>query len=131
MTHATYYQRTGVFLIHAGDTLLYQAIGYAGRWDGRNRPEADHLATIGPLPRGFYRVGKPRRHPRLGPLALPLQPFQTNEMFGRAGFYIHGDNRTGDASHGCIILNRAAREAIVDLDVATVEVMPDQVQPKG
>ena len=43
-----------------------------------------------------------------------LDPFPSNDMYGRSGFYIHGDNPRGDksASEGCIILARPIREAV-------------------
>jgi hypothetical protein len=39
-------------------------------------------------------------------------------MFGRDGFLIHGDSveHPGTASHGCIIMSRAIREAIAQSD---------------
>jgi hypothetical protein len=45
---------------------------------------------------------------------MPLTPDPANDMCGRAGFFIHGDNITapGTASDGCIILSRTTRVAI-------------------
>lgn len=88
--------------------------GYAGHPPFVNDPAAQALVSRGPIPRGKYRVGRPFRHNRLGPAASFLEPFSDNEMFGRSGFFIHGDNSFGDqsASHGCIILKRSVREEI-------------------
>jgi hypothetical protein len=45
---------------------------------------------------------------------MPLHPDETNEMFGRGGFYIHGDNphHPGWSSDGCIIMAHVIREQI-------------------
>lgn len=131
-THAVYEQSTGRFRILAvvdgtdEERTIHTADGYAGRGGCKNAPRCEKVQSRGPLPRGFYRVGAPRHHPRLGPLALPLHPLRVTEMYGRSGFYIHGDSAKdpGNASHGCIILPRASREAIVEFCVATLEVVP-------
>ena len=36
---------------------------YAGRLDAKNKPDQDHRKNRGPLPRGFYRIGRPFNHP--------------------------------------------------------------------
>ena len=45
---------------------------------------------------------------------LPLTPFKVNNMYGREGFFIHGDSidNPGNASNGCIVLNRQWRVMI-------------------
>ena len=93
---------------------LVVADGYSGHGAGVNCPEMQEVAMVGPLPRGVYTVMPPITHPRLGPVAMALVPDAANEMFGRSAFYIHGDNGRGDrsASEGCIVLPRAARNAI-------------------
>lgn len=78
--------------------------GYSGRGEHRNCPASQRVKGEGPLPRGWYTIQAPVKHPRLGPYALRLDPDSENEMFGRGDFWIHGDNAEGDASHGCIIL---------------------------
>jgi hypothetical protein len=60
-----------------------------------------------------YAIGEPRHHPVIGPMAMPLTPDLGNEMYGRSGFYFHGDSaqhpgagREGDQqeSHaGCVL----------------------------
>ena len=83
---------------------------YAGRGEGRNNPAMQNRRNIGPLPRGRYAVGAPvGTH---GPVTLPLTPHRGNEMHGRGGFLIHGDNVAGDASRGCIIADRETRDLI-------------------
>ena len=139
VTNATYEQDTGVFTIWAviddggNERCLYECSGYAGRGDHKNRPASECRRGEGPLPRGVYRVGVPQEHPRLGPVAFPLYPFGSNRMCGRSGFWIHGDSRRnpGNASHGCIILNRVAREAIIEFNVRTVEVLVPASRASG
>ena len=94
------------------------AQGYAGgdegRWpDGRNNPAMESVPQVGPLPRGIYTLGEPVEGSRLGPYAIPLAPDPANEMFGRSGFFCHGDTvPSGNASEGCIILPRFARDVL-------------------
>lgn len=131
-SRATYEQRSGLFEIWAlvddshAERCLYQSVGYAGRGTHKNRPASEGVKGEGPLPRGFYRVCPPVDHPRLGPLAFRLLPYVHNEMFGRSGFFIHGDSakNPGNASHGCIVLSRAARDAVLEYGVRYLEVVP-------
>jgi hypothetical protein len=110
MTSATYEQATGLFTL---ETVLPQRfVGYAGHGRGRNNPDLDCVTNLGPLPRGRYRVSLPFHHPTKGPFCFRLTPDEANVMHGRSGFLIHGDNARGDASEGCIILGRPAREQI-------------------
>jgi len=55
---------------------------------------------------------------RRGSLTIPLIPSSSNQMFGRSGFLIHGDNSCGcdSASEGCVILPRWVRELLNDSD---------------
>lgn len=119
MTTLTYSQRTGQL---SGPGI--SASGYSGHQEGKNNPalETDH--GVGPIPRGTWRIGAPVDHPHLGPRALPLSPAPGTETFGRSGFFVHGDSSAhpGDASHGCIVLPRNVREAIVDGGFDSIEV---------
>lgn len=90
--------------------------GYSGGNKGQNKeginnPEMQNLHDIGPLPEGIYTRGTPVEGTHLGPLAIPLTPDSTNTMYGRSGFYIHGDviGAPGTASDGCIIMSHATR----------------------
>ena len=137
MAFAVYEQSTGLFAIFEFDDggnerCLGEYRGYAGRGLHKNNPASDHVRNLGPLPRGFYRVGDCFDHSRLGVLAYRLEPFAVNEMHGRSGFLIHGDSRLapGDASRGCIILHRAGREAILRFQVKQIEVVPGPVGSK-
>lgn len=94
-----------------GDQYL-TCTGYAGNGDGLNNSDAQDQENVGPLPQGDYTVGAATR--RRGPQTRPLTPDSNNEMYGRAGFLIHGDNAAQNhtASQGCIIVPRNCRERI-------------------
>lgn len=105
-----YSQSTGI-LTHEGIAL---GKGYSGHGDGINNAAMQSVHDIGPIPRGKYRIGPQQTHPKLGPVAMPLQPYPMNEMFGRSAFFIHGphSNDKCDSSEGCIILDRKVRVEI-------------------
>ncbi len=91
--------------------------GYSGSPEGKNNPEKQAVHNVGPIPQGSYTIGVPRlQTENHGPFVLPLLPADSNEMFGRAGFLIHGDSMKapGKASQGCIILARSVRDAIAE-----------------
>jgi len=93
--------------------------GYSGHNDGTqngiNNSDLEQVHDIGPVPRGNWTIspffdsteGK-------GPIVARLDPNPGTDVFGRAGFMIHGDNAEGarTASHGCIILARPIRQQI-------------------
>lgn len=85
----------------------YCATGYSGHLAGRNNPDMQNVANVGPLPIGFYRLGEVTSDK--GPLTIRLNPDPLNEMHGRSGFLVHGDTMAHDASHGCIVVERRAR----------------------
>ena len=87
------------------------AVGYAGNGEGKNNPSMEGFRNTGPLPVGLYRMGAAINHPKLGPISIPLIPDAGNCMYGRSDFLAHGDSleHPGEASLGCIILNRVAR----------------------
>ena len=93
------------------------AKGYSGHGPGVNDPTMQSVENVGPLPCGTYTIGAPRDPvDRLGPIAMPLHPDPTNEMFGRFSFFIHGDTPSMDqtASDGCIIMPHDVRTQIRD-----------------
>ena len=116
---ATYSQRSGIFRFVDKRGQATELAGFAGRRNGRNNPLAQSLANVGPLPVGFYRATVVP-HPRFKAPAVRLDPYTTNQMYGRAGFWIHG----GIESHGCIILQAKARQRLVAAGVAVLEVVP-------
>lgn len=87
------------------------SVGYAGNGAGKNNPSMEGFRNTGPLPVGLYRMGKVINHSRLGPISIQLDPDSGTYMQGRSDFWIHGDSTAhpGNASQGCIILNRVAR----------------------
>lgn len=103
-----YEQATGK-LFSSGGSFLGQ--GYSGFGPGRNNPTEEAVPDIGPIPKGLYSIGSAHTQPILGPIVMNLLPVGHNAL-GRTLFRIHGDNATGDASHGCIVLARHIREAI-------------------
>lgn len=104
----TYHQHTGT-LLHNG---AFEGTGYSGTGLGRNNPEAQHLASMGPIPQGAYTIGSAYDDPHLGPCVMHLDPEPGTDTFGRSLFRIHGDNMRHDASHGCIILGPSIRHLI-------------------
>lgn len=116
----TYSQAAGTLLAPDG----FLAVGYAGYETGKNNPTMQHVPDVGPLPRGLYRiVGEPFEHERCGQFCLRLEPDAANEMFGRAGFLLHGDNGKGTASHGCIVQDRKSRELVWSEGYREIEVV--------
>lgn len=99
--------------------------GYSGHPPYVNETDAEALVARGPIPRGSYRIVGPFNHVRLGPVCFFLDPAKGNTMFGRSGFFIHGDNEYGNssASHGCVVLSRAIRERIATTPVRTFVVV--------
>lgn len=90
--------------------------GYAGGNEGKN-PEAVNnplmvsVSKTGPLPPGLYTMEEVLEKSHLGPYAIRLTPDAKNVMFGRSGFFVHGDrsDRKFSASEGCVIAARFAR----------------------
>jgi len=116
-----YAQKTGA-LTHDG---VHIANGYSGNTTGLNNPGMQDTVGVGPVPRGEYTIGSPHQPiDHLGRIALPLYPEPANNMLGRSGFFIHGDNSSMNhtASNGCIILGPAFRKAIVDSGDTTLVV---------
>jgi hypothetical protein len=108
--HWTYDQSSGALTSPQGKRV---AFGYSGKGASRNIPGREHVRAQGPIPRGEWRIGAPRRSRATGPHIMDLTPVGHN-AHGRSAFQIHGDNRLGNftASSGCIILPRPIREMI-------------------
>lgn len=91
--------------------------GYSGHEDGRNNPELQAMHSVGPIPRGRWRIcGPPQDTAEHGPYVLRLEPVPGTNTFGRSGFLMHGDAvalaQRGQASLGCIIQPRSVREGV-------------------
>lgn len=120
----TYHQSTGE-LLWQGEHVDF---GYSGAGEGKNNPSMQEVHNVGPIPQGGYTIGKPEyveiSGPH-GPFVLPLTPDPTNQMFGRSGFLIHGDNihAPGTASEGCMIFQSLTRHKIWDSKDYRVQVV--------
>lgn len=105
---------------------------YAGRGPGRNNSDYQFVRNVGPIPAGQYRIT--RRVPdHPSPITFRCTPSAGTAQEGRSGFLIHGDNPSGDASEGCIIVSRPAREYIERLlrrGPVWLWVIPSQARPK-
>lgn len=119
-----YLSRTGVLLNAARERVT---VGYAGRGAGMNNPDMQHVKGIGPLPEAVYAIEAPRESAVTGPYALPLIPHVGTELYGRSSFQIHGDSKAspGEASHGCIVVGRAIRQAIWESGDHVLKVVAD------
>jgi hypothetical protein len=120
-----YEQKTG-WLSRQGKRL---AQGYSGFGPGKNSPSMENAHNVGPIPQGSYEAGEPHTTDEHGPYVLKLTPDPKNIMFGRSGFLIHGDSikSPGNASQGCIILPRFAREFIWQSGDRQIKVV-DQIE---
>jgi RHS repeat-associated protein len=119
----TYSQSTGKAICtdNTGKTVVDKS-GYAGKGEGRNNSDLQNIRNVGPIPRGGYRIEAAIHSKRTGPVALPLTPLPGTNTFGRDAFQIHGNNPTNDASSGCVILPRHARDAINNAGGGTLTV---------
>jgi hypothetical protein len=90
--------------------------GYSGYEQWKNVPAMQIVQALGPIPQGLWIIHAAFDHPHLGPVVMPLEPYPETNTFGRSAFFIHGDSiaRPGGASHGCIVMPRATREAIAE-----------------
>jgi hypothetical protein len=122
-----YRQQSGE-LRHGGQLV---GICYSGRGEGLNNPTMENVPDVGPIPKGSYTIGPFFYDPPIsgdagkGPFVTYLRPDRQNEMFGRDGFMIHGDNDelNHTASDGCIVASRTIREAIRDSNDSQLEVI--------
>lgn len=109
-------QSKGELTRFGSDTVIGK--GYSGAAQGRNNPALQDVPQTGPVPRGFWRLGAAYTSAKTGPMTIPLYKLDdtpgddTDAQTGRSSFRIHGDNATGTASEGCVILPRIIREMI-------------------
>jgi hypothetical protein len=111
----------------SGELVTPENNGYSGCGEGLNNPLAQNLHDVGPIPQGDWTIGKFFNDPGgKGPIVAHLYPGDGTETYGRTGFYIHGDNEAMNhtASEGCIILERAMREAIATSGDNALHVIP-------
>lgn len=115
-----YYQQSNGNLTHvdSNGVVTDYGNGYSGNGAGLNWPGAQNMQGVGPIPQGTYTIG-PQQNNVTGSGHMLLQsmrltPDPSNQMFGRSGFLIHGDNSRGNqsASEGCMIFNHDVRNII-------------------
>jgi hypothetical protein len=102
----TYYYSIGDHRFHGGSLDTENC--YSGIGEYQNSPNSIDIKDNGPIPTGKYTIRGPVVRENLGHPVFELIPDSGNEMFGRKGFLIHGDDGvTAEASKGCIILRGA------------------------
>ena len=106
----TYSQSSGKL---SRDGILI-GVGYSGLGADKDQPADQDVRDQGPIPQGQWLIGVAYDDRVLGPLAMRLTPGPGTNTFGRSEFFLHGDSLTspGNASRGCIVLDRNVREAI-------------------
>ncbi len=116
-----------------GDLPTYSKVGngYSGKGDGLNNPNmqaepgAKGKANAGPIPEGAYTIGKIFDNTgHTGPGSMRLAPSSTNNMHGRSGFLMHGDNSSHNSSgsEGCIVMPPSVRNTVSDSGIKHLEV---------
>ena len=118
-----YHQSTGELYDRLGSLC---GVGYSGAGSCKNDPAAQFRHNLGPIPQGSYKIGDPHDTDEHGPFVLDLTPGFDNVMKGRSEFKIHGERLkppAGEASEGCIILDRAIREKIAASEDRLLEVV--------
>lgn len=123
-----YEQSSGKMFAPDGGLL---AIGYSGSGSGKNSVDSQAIEDVGPIPQGLYKIEQPVDTVTHGPHVLPLNPLPNTQMYGRAGFLIHGDSivEPGTASKGCIILPRFARDRISQSGDVTLQIVSGLQRP--
>jgi hypothetical protein len=121
MAH-TYHQKNGEWFTPKARNPIGE--GYSGTGVGRNAPALEWMHDVGPIPAGEWLIGPMNSdHPHLGPDVMALTPVG-HDAHGRTDFFIHGNNSTNDASHGCIIQLHGVRMAINSSDDKKLLVVP-------
>ena len=119
----TYSQSDGTLTNYEVNVI---ANGWAGHGQAKNNPFMENERSLGPLPKGLYRVGEWQTHPRLGPLAAPLEQIE-GETFGRSDFWVHGPSRNpdkyGQESNGCIVISKPQREIVHNMNPDFIQVV--------
>ena len=99
-------------------------IGYSGGGAEKNNPQAENeIGAV--IPKGIDRIEGPIDDSRSGPEAFRLIPDPGNNMFGRAGFEIHGQGATSPAlsSQGSIVVEKRVRDLLAASDDRTLHVI--------
>jgi len=112
----TYMQCSGNVYDPEGNIL---GKGYSGNGPGYKNPKMENAPFIGPIPAGFYRVGRPmQEYKKLRGHILPLTPIGATALklrsLDRSGFLWHGGQMTPPfgSSEGCIVSSLALRSQV-------------------
>ena len=109
---------------------------YSGQNLGLNNPANQSVpgtgpdSNGGPLPQGTYTIDLQQNNitnsGKTLSASMKLTPDPNNQMYERAGFLIHGDNRDGDqsASEGCPVVSRYMRNKIGSSGDPLLKVIP-------
>lgn len=126
-----YSQSTGQLAhVESNGNSTNSGSGDSGHGDGVDNPRMQNVPSTGPIPQGTYTIGQQQNNITGRGLILPgsmrLTPAAGNNMYGRGGFLIHGDNSRQDrsASEGCIIVNRNIRNQIGGSNDFVLRVVP-------
>jgi hypothetical protein len=107
---------------------------YSGKGQHRDKAASQDIEDFGPIPEGNWRIGEikdPNYNKKLTRPIFRLVPDQeTEKRVGEDGgmgrkpgtFLIHGNNKENDASQGCIILNKPARERLRNFEGGWIRV---------
>lgn len=99
---------------------------YSGNGADMNNPASQVKIGHGPIPVGWYTIGKFFDDlGGKGPVVAHLTPDSENNMYGRSGFMIHGDNAqlNHTASDGCIIACHTTRVEVAQSDDNRLQVI--------
>lgn len=105
------------YLVSTGE--LYECGELIGRgYSGvlgpcRDNPDCEGQSAQGPIPCGLWRMTVAKPVERFTAPVIRLLPWQHTAR-GRTGFLIHGDNKAGDASTGCIVMGFATRVRVAE-----------------
>jgi hypothetical protein len=114
-----YYQATGKLRLDGKEI----GSGYSGKAEGKNNPDKEKEKNIGPIPRGAYKIGKPKDWKGMHNV-FDLTP-DGHDAHGRTQLLIHGDSKKnpGNASEGCIILSSEVRKKVADSGITKLRVV--------
>ena len=122
----TYVVKTGLILKPNGKAA---GTGYSGNGSSLNNPAAEGVKGHGPIPKNRYRMVDWHDDPGgKGPIVCHLVSDTPDDMMGRDGFMIHGDNPLANhtGSDGCIVAPRFVRLMMRDSADQELEVIDEQ-----
>ncbi len=126
-----YVQRTGN-LYHSSPPVVKSLVGsgYSGYGEYKNDPNSQCYQDLGPIPRGAWTIGPLQDNTTSSGHVLMnsmrLTPGPSTDICQRDGFLMHGDNTTGVASAGCIVLPLAVRQSVGDSNDTDLTVVAEE-----